>query len=571
MSKEKIDLIIDGNTYKGIETNVYQKRDGSTNYSIDTAGITQIIRQYVKNKYGAIKVWARLSRFAGGSSIGVDLWNVPNEWYEDVYSFANRFGKYNEPDGYGGDGYWRGKNVGATLIDGTPIENASPYVSVGNTPPWNAKERDMTPPDYSKSLPKKSDSGAKKGFKKFGEKKTEGFALVKSCGNGWNLFLKKEENSEKPYIYRLIKDYAVKPVGKEQFYALKGDMLEVGFLWSVKAQCFELLRFNIITDDKRSAACEVLKKYFPITETIPTEDLPPPPTQSTTKVPIKSITLVDENASYTTFKEVDDYFKFLYENESKLLQIGEGYDKYKIKFIWEDGSYITDRLDIAAYGSGNYNPFKESLSDYYKKRTDGTYEFTAMYAGDINTELKNLSFEDLSEAKSTDSIPSTKIPIRYIRLVDEYVVYSTFKEIEDYLKSLYENEDKLPPTFTTHQYKIEFLWKDDSRIVDRLDVSAGGKDDFNPFRESLSNYYKKRVNGTKEFTAYYENELYTSLENLSFEDLEKPQTNDSTEEVNLEQLIGDMNILIDLETDNDKRMELAGYRNDLQILLSLNN
>ena len=256
---------------------------------------------------------------------------------------------------------------------------------------------------------------------------------------------------------------------------------------------------------------------------------------------------------------------------TKLLQIGEGYDKYKIKFIWEDGSYITDRLDIAAYGSGNYNPFKESLSDYYKKRTDGTYEFTAMYAGDINTELKNLSFEDLSEAKSTDSIPSTKIPIRYIRLVDEYVVYSTFKEIEDYLKSLYENEDKLPPTFTTHQYKIEFKWEDGSNITYRLDISKGGKSDFNPFRESISDYYGKLSDGTKKFMSIYYSDLNTELKNLSFEDLEKPQTNDSTEEVNLEQLIGDMNILIDLETDNDKRMELAGYRNDLQILLSLNN
>jgi hypothetical protein len=291
----------------------------------------------------------------------------------------------------------------------------------------------MTPPDYSKSLPKKSDSGAKKGFKKFGEKKTEGFDLIKSCGNGWNLFLKKEENSEKPYNYRLVKDYAVKPVGKEQFYALKGDMLEVGFLWSVKAQCFENSRFNEIPESTIKNACGVLGKYFPITE-------------STTKVPIKSITLVNEDASYTTFKEVDDYFKFLYEDESKL-----------------------------------------------------------------------------------------------------------------------------PPTFTTHQYKIEFKWEDGSNITYRLDISKGGKSDFNPFRESISDYYGKLSDGTKKFMSIYYSDLNTELKNLSFEDLNEPKSTDSTEEVNLEQLIGDMNILIDLETDNDKRMELAGYRNDLQILLSLNN
>jgi len=441
MAKTKRDVRIDGVIYKDIQVSEYAGK-----FDIDTAGVAQIMRQYVKNKYGNIKVWARINKFAGGSSVGVDLWNVPNDWYNDINTFADRFGMSNVSDGYGGDGYWRGSQVGATLIDGQPVGNYSPYMSVSNTPPWDAKERDMTPPDYSKSLPKKSDSGAKKGFKKFGEKKTEGFTLVKSCGNGWNLFLKKEENSEKPYNYRLVKDYAVKPVGKEQFYALKGEMLNFGFLWSVKAQCFETHRFNEITDEKVITACKVLSEYFPITETIPTEDLPPPPTESTTKVPIKSITLVDEDASYTTFKEVDDYFKFLYEDESKL-----------------------------------------------------------------------------------------------------------------------------PATFTTHQYKIEFKWEDGSNRTYRLDISKGGINDFNPFRESISDYYEKSTDGTKKFTAIYYSDLNTELKNLSFEDLEKPQTSDSTQEVNLEQLIGDMNILIDLETDNDKRMELAGYRNDLQILLSLNN
>jgi hypothetical protein len=286
----------------------------------------------------------------------------------------------------------------------------------------------------------------KKGFKKFGEKKTEGFDLIKSCGNGWNLFLKKEENSEKPYNYRLIKDYAVKPVGKEQFYALKGEMLNFGFLWSVKAQCFETHRFNEITDEKVITACKVLSQYFPITETIPpTESTPPTDNVPTTKIPIKSITIVDQNATYTTFKEVDDYFKFLYEDESKLPT--QGYDKYKIELKWEDGSTITDRLDISKDGLIEFNPFRESLSDYFKKLPHGTKGYRAIYYKDINTEVENLSFEDLSETNSSDAI----------------------------------------------------------------------------------------------------------------------------QEVNLEQLIGDMNILIDLETDNDKRMELAGYRNDLQILLLLNN
>lgn len=440
MAKTKIDVKIDNVIYKDIQVFEYAGK-----FDIDTAGIAQIMRQYIKNKYGNIKVWARINKFAGGSSVGVDLWNVPNDMYNDIYTFAERFAMSNVSDGYGGDGYWRGSQVGAITIDGQTIGNYSPYMSVTNRPPFDAKERDMTPPDYSKSLPEKSSgSGYKKGFKRFGEKKTEGFTLVKSCGNGWNLFVKKDE-SDSPYTYRLVKDYAVTPVGKDQFYALKGDMLDTGFLWSVKAQCFEYNRFNEIPEATIKNACGVLTKYFPITETIPTEDTPPTDFVPTTKIPIKSITLVDQYATYTTFKEVDDYFKFLYENESKLPT--QGYDGYRIEFKWEDGSNVTDRLNIGQVVT-DFNPFRESISDYFKKRTDGTTKYIPIYYTDLNTELKNLSFEDL---------PQNTLPT------------------------------------------------------------------------------------------------------------------DSTQEVNLEQLIGDLNLLLELETDNDKRMELAGYRNDLQILLSLNN
>jgi hypothetical protein len=257
MAKEKIDIVINGMTFKGIQAANWGGR-----YNIDTAGIAQIIRQYVKNKYGDIKVWARSRSFAGGSAVDVNFWAIPDEWYRDIESFADSFGKYNEYDG--GDGVWRGKNVNAVTTDGKIVGNYSPYIHVSNTPPWDAKERDMTPPDYSKSLPKKS-SGSK-GYKKFGEKKTDGFIFSESCLNGWKLFSKYADNMPKPYHYRLVKDYEVKPVGKEQFYALKGDMLEVGFAWSVKAQCFEMFSRTAISGETFSNACAVLRKYFPMTE-----------------------------------------------------------------------------------------------------------------------------------------------------------------------------------------------------------------------------------------------------------------------------------------------------------------
>lgn len=438
MAKEKIDVVIDGMTFKGIQVSNWGNK-----YNIDTAGIAQIIRQYIKNKYGNIKVWARSRSFAGGSSVDVNLWNVPDEWYRDIASFVNSFGKELDYSGGDPDGYWRGKSVDAFTTDGTIVANYSPYMSVSNTPPWDAKEKDMTPPDYSKSLPKKSSGRTtKKGFRKFGEKKTEGFEFVESCLNGWKLFVKQVENSSKPYNYRLIKDYEIKPVGKEQFYALKGDMLDVGFAWSVKAQCFEMFSSTSITGEQFSNACGVLRKYFPMTETPPTEATPP---TETTKIPLKSVTLVWDDATFNSLEEVSNYMKtFYYENnEGKLPK--EGYDKYKIEFLWEDGSKIVDRIDVSSR-THDYNPFKESIGEYLMAVWGGMKKWNVFYSMELNTDITNLSFE---------------------------------------------SSDKNIPT--------------------------------------------------------------------------------ETQEVNLEQLINDINILVELETDTDKKMELASYRNDLQILLSLNN
>lgn len=128
-------------------------------------------------------------------------------------------------------------------------------------------ESDKKPYKY---VPKKTERSAKKeykgGFKsKFSkESKTAGFELVYTCGNGWKVFLK---NEDPRFIYRVVKDYNVKPVGKEQFYALKGDMLEGGFEWSVKAQCFErnTIGLKLDRDFFEQIVCNILSKYFPKT------------------------------------------------------------------------------------------------------------------------------------------------------------------------------------------------------------------------------------------------------------------------------------------------------------------
>lgn len=130
-------------------------------------------------------------------------------------------------------------------------------------------ESDKKPYKY---VPNKTERSAKKeykgGFKsKFSkESKTAGFELVYNCGNGWKVYRKTISEGEVPkYDYRVIKDYEVKPVGKEEFYSMKGDMLESGFQWSVKAQCFERsnVPFGLRDSFLESSVCGVLGKYFP--------------------------------------------------------------------------------------------------------------------------------------------------------------------------------------------------------------------------------------------------------------------------------------------------------------------
>jgi hypothetical protein len=267
-------------------------------------------------------------------------------------------------------------------------------------------ESDKKPYKY---VPNKTERSAKKeykgGFKsKFSkESKTAGFELVYTCGNGWKVFLK---NEDPRFIYRVVKDYNVKPVDKEQFYALKGDMLEGGFEWSVKAQCFErnTIGLKLDRDFFEQIVCNILSKYFPKTgeakSEAPTEthkeDLP------SGKIPIKSIRLHWDDEVFTSFHALDSFLKvYYYENsESKLPT--EGYDKYKIEFIWEDGSRILDRIDVSIKPN-DYNPFRDTLSDYMKKLTPSDGKFSVFYEIDLKTDFANLSFEDMPKSETTPS------------------------------------------------------------------------------------------------------------------------------------------------------------------------
>lgn len=247
MAKEKKDLIILGETYKNIDVSTY---GGS--YTLDTTGIAQVIKQYVKNNFGDIKVWAKSSSYSMGSSINIYLWNVPQEWYKQVKDFAKSFGQYNEYDG--GDGIWRGREVDVKLTDGTKIGNWSPIIFVNNKPPYGSKEEDMTPPNYEEQPKPK-----KKEFERKGAKfsPTDNLDLILDCGNGWKIYVGKPKEK---YLYNVVKDKDTKQ-NKEQWAEIKADMLEAGFQWGYKSGTFQ--RWTTMPDDTLpQKACDVLSKYW---------------------------------------------------------------------------------------------------------------------------------------------------------------------------------------------------------------------------------------------------------------------------------------------------------------------
>jgi hypothetical protein len=244
--KEKIDVIIDNITYRNID--IYKASDNK--YTLDTTGIAQVIKQFVKNTFGDIKVWAKSDSFAGGSSIDVYLWEVPKEWKEKVEEFADRFGQYNDYN-YGG---WRGRSVGAFTTDGENVSNFSPYMNVYNRPPSGSKESDMPPPNYNeKPTPKKKEYERKGG--KYSP--TDNLDLVLDCGNGWKIYVGKPKEK---YLYNVVKDKDTKQ-NKEQWAEIKADMLEAGFMWGYKSGTFQ--RWTTTPDDTLpQQACNVLSKYW---------------------------------------------------------------------------------------------------------------------------------------------------------------------------------------------------------------------------------------------------------------------------------------------------------------------
>lgn len=252
---EKVDIKGFGNLYTNIPTSNY--RSGDTVY-ITQAGTAEMIRQDIARMFPGRKYWVRSESYSGGDSIRVYLWNYPADDFKEVEKLEYRYkdGYFNGMD----DSYSYQKKEEIFDTAGGPVDYGAKYIFVENRPPWDAKEKDMPVPDYSKSSPGKSSpkssssSSSKSRFKSKGSSKPHvikddtDWRLVVEMATGWDVYLTYRGGDN--YRIALVFNYAV---GKAVYDADKwgslkkrlaehnsmpkvvGDLL---FIWSLSDKCF---------------------------------------------------------------------------------------------------------------------------------------------------------------------------------------------------------------------------------------------------------------------------------------------------------------------------------------------
>jgi hypothetical protein len=114
--------------------------------------------------------------------------------------------------------------------------------------------------------------------------------------------------------------------------------------------------------------------------------------QNVTKIKLKALTILwhegtgeFDNKTFTLWVTAQNAFNKIYKNHIK--DGGPGYTKVKVKVQWEDGSEITDRLDIS---NNDFNPSAERLGEFLYKAVNF---YTVMYSSNL-INRHNLSFSD---------------------------------------------------------------------------------------------------------------------------------------------------------------------------------
>ena len=595
-TKEKMDVVIDNVTYKNIDINVSTNWEKIKEYLINTTGVAQIIKQFVKNNYGDIKVWAKSSKFSMGSSVSVYLWKVPTEWKIKITDFAERFGMYNDrSEANGGDGYWRGAQVGATTIDGQKVGNYSPYMSVTNHAPYDSKEYDMTPPNYDeKPTPKKKEYERKGG--KYSP--TDNLDLVLDCGNGWKIYVGKPKEK---YLYNVVKDKDTKQ-NTYQWAEIKADMLEAGFPWGYKSGTFQ--RWTTTPDDTLpQQACNVLSKYWGGSSQ-PKEETPKEP-----QVMIPQGTEFELMEDVGTLKKGDtgvfaeDYIPryafldaymnseirpdFIYTIPFKKIRIIEEAPREeipkaetkkefkvgdKVRLIKDiDKQYFPNNQELELGDIGIVKDTEGGLGIYYNIEFNGKEIYLGnAYFELVEEEILPFVKGETIQLKKEFKYDNSTLPIGLrgeIKNIDyifktAYVYFygddsGNYPVPFEYLEKFVEKDEM--PKEETPKENTKFKVGDKVRLVKDIDKIYPSSNtelgDIGTIRKipkvGMGIYYDVKFNGL----VFYLGNTYLEL-----------VESETPKEVNLDEYLNDLNVLLEIEDDETKRLELATYISDLNIL-----
>jgi hypothetical protein len=215
------------------------------------------------------------------------------------------------------------------------------------------------------------------------------------------------------------------------------------------------------------------------------------------KVPIKYIEDVWVNKTFTTFKEFEDWLKFSYPKEELR---GDGtYDKVKVKFVWQDGSEIEDRLDISK-NHGDFNPYERTLDEYYSEKIN-LPKYSFMFSAKLNADVSDLAFEDIqpkqvAEPKQVDEGRVERIKTIIQALKEQEVQLQVMRSLIDDNKNpkLIQIDRELNRIFDLKmRYELEVL--DPIELIDKLENTYFAKkvDDSGLSNETAINGVKSQL------------------------------------------------------------------------------
>lgn len=195
------------------------------------------------------------------------------------------------------------------------------------------------------------------------------------------------------------------------------------------------------------------------------------------KVPIKYIENVWDEETFTTFKDFEDNLKLKYPKEELR---GDGtYDKVKVKFVWQDGSEIEDRLDISK-NHGDFNPYERTLEEYYSEKIN-LPRYSFMYSAKLNADVSDLAFEDIqpkqvAEPKQVDEGRVERIKTIIQALKEQEVQLQVMRSLIDDNKNpkLVQIDRELNRIFDLKmRYELEVL--EPMELIDKLEKTYFAK------------------------------------------------------------------------------------------------